>query len=111
MLPTISWRTVYLNCPPFSRAAAALKIEILKQLFRKKLFQKKLDALLYVFVFGIGSIGGMMLMSLLVGFPVHLTVGRFARAHWVMRGLAGLFSLSFGLLVAYRIGFTDGLFR
>ena len=67
--------------------------------------------LLYIFVFGLGSIGGMMLMSLLVGLPVHLTAGRFARAHWAMRGLAGLFSLSFGLLMAYRIGFTDGLFR
>lgn len=67
--------------------------------------------MLYVLVFGVGSVGGMMLMSLLVSLPMQLAAGRFARAHLVMRGLAGLFSLSFGLLMAYRIGFTDGLFR
>ena len=70
-----------------------------------------LIGLLYILVFGAGSIGGMMLMSLLVGLPMHLTAGRFAGAHWAMRCLAGLFSLSFGLLMAYRIGFTNGLFH
>ncbi|MDT4967107.1 MAG: hypothetical protein QOJ64_1844 [Acidobacteriota bacterium] len=66
--------------------------------------------LLYVVVFGAGSIGGMMLMSLLVGLPVHLTAGRFDRANWMIRGMAGVFSLSFGIFMAYRIGFIDRLF-
>ena len=66
--------------------------------------------LLYVVVFGAGSIGGMMLMSLLVGLPVHLTAGRFDRANWMIRGMAGLFSLSFGLFMAYKIGFVERLF-
>jgi len=70
-----------------------------------------LVGLIYIVVFGIGSIGGMMLMSTLVGLPVHLTATRFTGAHTAMRGLAGLFSLCFGLFMAYEIGFVDGLFR
>jgi len=66
---------------------------------------------LYIFIFGVGSIGGMMIMSALVGLPLTLTAARFNRAHLVVRGLAGLFSLSFGLFMVYELGFRDGLFR
>jgi ABC-type nickel/cobalt efflux system permease component RcnA len=65
----------------------------------------------YVSVFGIGSIGGMMLMSALVGLPLRLTAARFKRAHLTVRCLAGLFSLGFGLFMVYEIGFVEGLFR
>ena len=68
-------------------------------------------ALLYITIFGVGSIGGMMLMSALVGLPVYLAKNRFARANWMVRGLAGVFSLCFGLFMVYEIGFVDGLFR
>jgi sulfite exporter TauE/SafE len=67
--------------------------------------------LLYIIIFGAGSIGGMMLMSALVGLPLHFTAARFTRANVALRCLAGLFSLSFGLLMVYRIGFAGGLFR
>lgn len=64
----------------------------------------------YITVFGIGSIVGMMLMSALVALPVRLTADRFRRAHLTVRGLAGLFSLGFGLFMVYQIGFIEGLF-
>jgi ABC-type nickel/cobalt efflux system permease component RcnA len=64
---------------------------------------------LYILVFGAGSIGGMMLMSTLIGLPFRLTANRFARAELLLRGSAALFSLSFGLFLFYRIGFTEGL--
>jgi sulfite exporter TauE/SafE len=67
--------------------------------------------LIYLVVFGVGSAGGMMLMSALFGLPVYLTAARFTRAHLAVRGLAGLFSLCLGLFTVYRIGFVDGLFR
>ena len=67
--------------------------------------------MLYIVIFGVGSIGGMMIMSALVGLPVHLTAGRFARGNLVIRGLAGVFSFGFGLTMIYQIGFVDGLFR
>jgi high-affinity nickel-transport protein len=69
-----------------------------------------LVGLSYVSVFGVGSIGGMMLMSALVGLPVHLTA-RFTRANFAARGLAGVFSLGLGLLMVYEIGLAGSLFR
>jgi sulfite exporter TauE/SafE len=66
---------------------------------------------LYLVVFGVGSAGGMMLMSALFGLPVYLTAARFKRAHLAVRGLAGLFSLCLGLFTVYEIGYVDGLFR
>jgi sulfite exporter TauE/SafE len=65
----------------------------------------------YILVFGIGSIGGMMLMSLFLSLPFHLTTKRFVRVERTMRGIAGLFSLGFGLFMVYEIAFVQGLFR
>jgi MFS family permease len=73
--------------------------------------QTPLIGLVYIVVFGLGSIGGMMLMSALVSLPLYLTATRFTRANVAMRGLAGLFSLSFGLFVIYQIGVAGSLFR
>jgi sulfite exporter TauE/SafE len=65
--------------------------------------------LLYIGVFGVGSIGGMMLMSALVGLPLSLTVKRFTRANLWIRGMAAVFSLILGILLAYQIGIQGGL--
>lgn len=65
----------------------------------------------YILVFGVGSIGGMMLMSFFLSVPFHLTTARFVRRELAMRGLAGLFSLGFGLFMIYQLGFVQGLFR
>jgi hypothetical protein len=64
----------------------------------------------YILVFGCGSIGGMILMSLFLGLPFHLTARRFGRMEWALRGVAGFFSLSFGVFMIYQIGFVQGLF-
>ena len=64
----------------------------------------------YIAVFGVGSIGGMLLMSALVSVPFHLTPARFVRAHVAVRALAGIVSLGCGLLMAYDIGVAGGLF-
>lgn len=68
-------------------------------------------AFAYIIVFGIGSIGGMMLMSLILSLPARFTAGHFERAHLAVRALAGFFSLGFGLFLAYEIGFKGGLLR
>ena len=65
--------------------------------------------LFYMLVFGLGSIGGMMLMSALVGLPLHLTAARFARFNVALRVAAGVFSIGFGLLMVYQIGFGGGV--
>ena len=65
----------------------------------------------YIFVFGVGSMGGMMIMSALVGLPLLLTAARFDRANLTVRGLAGALSLGVGLFMVYDFGFVSGLFR
>jgi sulfite exporter TauE/SafE len=66
--------------------------------------------LLYIVIFGIGSIGGMMLMSFLVGLPFHLTASRFNRFNYILQSIAGLVSIFIGLTIIYEKGFTEGLF-
>ena len=60
----------------------------------------------YILVFGIGSIGGMMVMSLLLSLPFHFTAKAFGGVDLTMRGLAGAFSISLGLFMIYQIGFV-----
>lgn len=59
-------------------------------------------ALSYVLIFGIGSIGGMMIMSLLIGLPLHLTAGRFAALNKTILAAAGIFSFGLGLFIIYE---------
>ena len=66
--------------------------------------------MLYVAVFGIGSIGGMMLMSFLVGLPFHFTAMRFSRFNQVLQVCAGAVSIGLGLWIVYEKGFSEGLF-
>ena len=59
-------------------------------------------ALLYIVIFGIGSIGGMMAMSFLIGLPLHLTPDRFSFLNRGIRLMAGVFSLGLGALIVYE---------
>jgi hypothetical protein len=67
-------------------------------------------AIFYLLIFGLGTIAGMMLITLAMALPFSYASTRFA---WLNRGLitgSGLVSLGFGLFLAYQIGFVDGLF-
>ncbi len=59
-------------------------------------------ALVYILIFGIGSIGGMMAMSFLVGLPLHFTAKRFAFLNKGIRLAAGVFSLGLGTWIVYE---------
>ena len=65
--------------------------------------------LVYIVVFGVGSIGGMMLMSLLVSLPFRLTTARFNRVNQVLQIAAGIFSVVLGLTIVYEKAFTNRL--
>jgi len=67
-------------------------------------------AVLYLVIFGVGTIAGMMLITVAISLPFSFAGYRFA---WLNRGLifgSGLLSLGFGLFICYQIGFVDGLF-
>ena len=61
--------------------------------------------LIYIIVFGVGSIGGMMLMSFLVGLPFHFTAARYDRFNHILQSVAGLASIAIGLRIVYEKGF------
>jgi high-affinity nickel permease len=64
--------------------------------------------LVYILVFGIGSIGGMLLMSMLIGVPFIFSARGSERINLGLRGIAGMMSVLFGLYLAWQIG--DRLF-
>jgi ABC-type nickel/cobalt efflux system permease component RcnA len=66
-------------------------------------------ALLYIAIFGFGSVGGMCVMSALIGLPFSLTA-KHDRLNAIIRTSAGVISLFFGLFYVWQIGFIDGLF-
>jgi ABC-type nickel/cobalt efflux system permease component RcnA len=59
--------------------------------------------MVYIAVFGIGSIGGMLLMSALIGLPFAVTARRFSIINGGIRFFAGLFSILFGLVLAWNL--------
>ena len=61
-----------------------------------------LVAMLYILIFGIGSIGGMMAMSFLIGLPFHFTAGRFDVLNKGIRLGAGIFSFGLGASIIYE---------
>ncbi|MEJ7624016.1 MAG: hypothetical protein WKF34_08470 [Pyrinomonadaceae bacterium] len=65
--------------------------------------------LLYIVIFGIGSIGGMVLMSFVIGLPFHFTAFRFHRFNHILQLVAGGVSIVVGALIIYEKGVTEGL--
>jgi high-affinity nickel-transport protein len=66
-------------------------------------------ALAYLGVFGFGTVAGMMLITATMALPIKLAMERFSSAERVMARATGALSLAFGIFLAYRIGFVDGL--
>ena len=64
----------------------------------------------YLLLFGVGTIGGMMLMTAVIGLPFAYTAGRLVRVHRYLGIATGVLSIAFGLFLAYQIGLVDGLF-
>jgi ABC-type nickel/cobalt efflux system permease component RcnA len=65
-------------------------------------------SLLYLFLFGIGTIVGMMIITVAISWPfASRPSARFAGG---LRLASGLISVGFGCFLAYRVGVTDGLF-
>jgi ABC-type nickel/cobalt efflux system permease component RcnA len=83
--------------------SAALTLLVLTQITSTAL------GLLYLAVFGIGSIFGMLLMSGLIGMPFALSGRRLSGVHHGLQTVAAVLSIAFGLWYAYRVGITNGL--
>ncbi len=64
-------------------------------------------AVMYLVIFGFGTVAGMMLMTTAMAIPVALTGKQSSR---YLTFASGLVSICFGLFLVYQIGFVDGLF-
>ena len=67
-------------------------------------------ALAYLAVFGIGTIVGMLLITASIAAPSLLATHRFTGLNHGLRIASGVASVAFGVFLAHRIGFVDGLF-
>jgi cytochrome c biogenesis protein CcdA len=67
-------------------------------------------AIAYLFLFGLGTIAGMMLITMSIASTFRLAVNRFQHFSRRLALASGLVSLVFGLFLAYQIGFVQGLF-
>ena len=65
--------------------------------------QSTLGRLAYIATFGIGSIGGMMLMSTLLALPSLLTARRSRTAHVAVQLAAAVFSVGIGCAMAFEL--------
>jgi high-affinity nickel-transport protein len=65
--------------------------------------------LVYLALFGLGTVGGMMLITVAIAAPSALTARRFGNAQRYLRLASGVASVAFGLFLA-RQGIVDGLF-
>jgi hypothetical protein len=67
-------------------------------------------AITYLFLFGTGTMAGMMIITAVIAMPFAFTVRRFSGWNRGMAVASGLLSLGFGLFLSYQIAFLDGLF-
>lgn len=67
------------------------------------------EAVVYIGIFGLSTILGMLLSTTVIGLPFVLTASSQKVNHGLTR-LVGLVSVCFGVYYMYSIGFVDGLF-
>ncbi|HVB80408.1 MAG TPA: hypothetical protein VNE82_10765 [Candidatus Binataceae bacterium] len=67
-------------------------------------------AVMYLTVFGVGTIIGMILITTAIGLPLVMTARRATSFNRTLAVGSGLLSFTFGLFLTYQIGIIDGLF-
>jgi hypothetical protein len=65
-------------------------------------------ALIYLLLFGLGTIVGMILITLILSAPFAFTAVSLPKFNWRLRVASGLVSCFFGMVLIYGIGFADG---
>lgn len=101
--PTRSPKALIIGMVHGIAGSAALMLAIIPTI------DSKVVGMLYILVFGVGSIGGMMLMSFIVGLPFHFSATRSKRFHQTLQAAAGLFSVVLGFWIIYEKGFADAI--
>ena len=95
------WRPLVVGMVHGLAGSAVLTLLVLTEVVRDG---SRFRGMAYLLVFGIGSIGGMLLMSTLISLPIVLTTRRFERIEVPMRLGVSISSIAFGLYYAWLTG-------
>lgn len=68
-------------------------------------------ATLYLGIFGLGTITGMMVITTLIGIPILAGSKKFKKFDTVVTRLSGYLSILYGIYFGYHIIVTQGMFR
>src|SRR5712691_6585590 len=72
------------------------------------IIRETVAALGYLLLFGLGTIVGMMLITLMLSAPFVFTAVNLPKFNWRLRVASGLVSFVFGVVLIYGIGFAAG---
>jgi hypothetical protein len=67
-------------------------------------------AIVYLLLFGAGTVAGMTVVTAAIAVPAALAAARIGHVHRYLRLTSGVVSIAFGLFLAHQIGVVDGLF-
>jgi len=97
----IGWKPLLIGTMHGLAGSGALTLLVLTQI------NSPWVGMLYLGIFGVGSIVGMLLMSGLIGLPFALTSRNLTHVHHRLQTVAAILSICFGLWYAYQ---TSSLF-
>ena len=97
----IGWKPLLIGTMHGLAGSGALTLLVLTQI------SSPWVGMLYLGIFGVGSIVGMLLMSGLIGLPFALTSRNLTHVHHRLQTVAAILSICFGLWYAYQ---TSSLF-
>ena len=72
--------------------------------------ESPIAGLAYILLFGLGSVISMGIMTVIIGLPFVISVGRLPNLNRTIQFAVGSLSILFGGFLMYQIGFVDGLF-
>ena len=102
--PSLRWRPLAIGVLHGLAGSAAVALLLLATI------REPVWAMTYLAIFGVGTVLGMMLTTMMMTMPLAAASRRFGSLERVAAKLTGALSLAFGLALAYRLGFVDGLF-
>jgi len=105
--PKLGWKPLIVGMIHGMAGSAALMLLVLGTV------RSELAGLLYIFVFGVGSMGSMLIVSLILGLPVVWTARSpmLQRVPQAITLVTGAVSIAFGVWLMIEIGFVEGWLR
>ena len=100
----ISWKPLYVGMIHGLAGSAALLLLVLSSI------RSPWYGLFYIMLFGMGSIVGMILISLALGLPLVWTARSLERGYHNIGLVAGVASVILGAWLIFEIGFLEGVF-